>query len=765
MSDYKNLSFRLVDIGLDIRNASDKVPEGKWTILENVQSLQEGAIATRAGTTLLHTITDDKGNPLEIHSLRRLSPQPLAAPSAQNRDITIIGAEDQLFRNTSQGLFSSMDWSGNPVSVVPFRPRVSSLNWAYVADSLKMQKINSNGQEYKWGITKPLVPTFFGSSLSGGIAVAGNLNSSAAGASLYDWRYTYYSTKTGAESNPSDTVSPGAAVVNARAMIGVSASTDPQVDQIRLYRRGGTNGTSKWRLAVTGPNETRLMEDNQADSAIALAELLNLTNDVPFTSVGGDEQILTEVPMPYVAGPFIGKYMVACGDANRPGHVYWTNPEAPDSASPANNLQVTSPQEPLIAALMYASQPFLFTRDNLYKLDYGGPTALPTFVSRKTGCGRGICAPWAFDIGPFIFFVSQDGIYATDGENRAECITEESIRPIFSGQTIAFSSTAAQGTFKAIDFAQTRYIRLHYIGQELHFLYKDTSGDLQHLIYHTLYKRWKSRSSPAMNTTVLYGVENSPSLKILYGGTNGEVHINANTVITDDGETLTSKARTGLLDGGIPHTVKEYGNYILDVDLGTGTLVVTPYVLQKMPLFVGSKAIPTVPEALASQTLTANTYGRGRQKLSFSLSDTYAYAIAFHFEWTGDTKIYQFELLWREDEEEIRHWEFPPTSHGLSGWQHVRDLYVTLRSLADVTLTLGVDGDLETFTIPSTNGEKLKRLVHLSPRKGKLFHYKLDSSERFSIYGADCEVRVKSWNTALAYKLMSPFVKEKLLGG
>jgi hypothetical protein len=212
----------------------------------------------------------------------------------------------------------------------------------------------------------------------------------------------------------------------------------------------------------------------------------------------------------------------------------------------------------------------------------------------------------------------------------------------------------------------------------------------------------------------------------------------------------------------MPHTLKEFGNIILDVAPGsTGSLTITPYIMEKLALFDPSVlTVPFVPEPMESFTVDLATYGRHRQKIPFSLSDTYAYAIAFDFEWTGDAKLYQFELLWREDEEEIKHWEFPPTSHGMSGWQHVRDAYITLRSFDRVVLSLEIDGDVETFPIDSTDGEKRKILVHLSPRKGKLFRYSLDSDERFSIYGGDCEVRVKSWNTALSYKLLSPFVKE-----
>jgi len=45
--------------------------------------------------------------------------------------------------------------SGNPLSLLPFRPNASVQPWMYVGDSLKMDKVRSDGLRYKMGIAEP----------------------------------------------------------------------------------------------------------------------------------------------------------------------------------------------------------------------------------------------------------------------------------------------------------------------------------------------------------------------------------------------------------------------------------------------------------------------------------------------------------------------------------------------------------------------------------------------------------------------------------
>ncbi len=716
MSDYQSFSWRAVDLGLDLRDASDRVQEGKWVRLDNARPSQEALLTSRPGRANFIAF-----NPAdEVHTIKRLSSSTL-----------LVGVGRKLYRNGVLYSYngSSDLFSGNPLSIIPYKPERGSDVWAYVADSAELWKVHEDGRIFFWGIAPP--SSACGATISG----TGGLDSTVNGSSAYDWRFSYYSTVTGAESNGSpimaNKVDAGAGT---GANVSVTASPDPQVDTIRLYRRGGTIPSS-WRLTVSGQNVTGNMRDENTDEDIALNQSLSEENDVPFTTVNTDGSILFSQALPYTAGPFLGKYILAVGDEKRPGYLYWTNAGAPDGASSANNVQISSPVEPLIGVLVHNGSPYVMSRDNFYRIDYGQQGI--TFRGSKTSVGRGLAAPWAFATGPEIFFLSQDGIYRTSGEDPATSITNEAIRPLFERVSVS--------NFTPIDFDEDEALRLHYVGQELHFLYIDTEGERQHLIWNSAYDRWRSASSPFPATSV-YGDENQSKIRTWYGTFDGLLQEEGG--VLDGGFAFTTEVRTGSIDLEQPGLVKEWGNVILDADPAGGVITLTP--------FFDAESYSTPPITLT---------GVSRQKFSRSLSDTYAHSIAFDVSWLGSAGItlYQLTVLWREDEEAIRHWEFPPTSHGLEGWQHLRDGYITVRSQAALTFTIEVDGVSFTpvfRTSSSTLGEKRKLYFDMPPVKGKLFRYIINSEEDFRIYGGDCEVRVKPWNTSLGYQLVSPFRKE-----
>jgi hypothetical protein len=708
MSDYQNLPFRDVNAGLNLRDAPDRVQEGRWVRLINVESPQEALLTTRKGRTLLFDTT--AGVP--VHTIRRISD-----------DKHLIGVGDRIYRNND--IYPSTGWSGNPLNIALFQPGTSSSVWGYLGDDNQLRKINADGSDYKWGITAPL------NAAAAAVSGAGNLNSAAPSAVTYDWRYTYGNSITQAESNPSPEMVVAVAAVNQQVNVSVTASADGQVDEIRLYRRGGVNdqGDSIWRYVTKTANISGIITDNSEDSAIALNVEMKDDNYVPFTSVDASGSTLYEVILPYIFGPFLGKYILAAGDPNRPGHLYWTNAERPDGADIANNVRVSSPSEPLIGGLIYNGTPFAVTRDNFYLIDFGGANALPTFVGRKTPVGRGAVSPWAFCTGPALYFVSADGIFETDGQTPASPITEESLRPLFRGQTV--------GTTAPVDFAYPEEIHLSYGEHKLHFYYRGTDGVKYHFVLELLYARW-ARHTSSFGDNVSYLDENQTNPLFLIGGADGKIYSVSGT--TDDGTTITCNARTGSLDFGRPQTLKEFGNVIVDADPNGNIITLTPF------LNAEATSLPT-------QTMS----GSGRQKFPLSLLDTYAYSIALDYSWSGVATIFQKDFLWRFDEEELTHWEFPDTTHGLSGWQHIRDAYICWRSSTDGTLTISVDGVTRTYVVPHTSGAKKKVHIHLDPRKGKVFRYQLDGSTAFRLYGDECEIRNKLWNTALGYQLLTPF--------
>lgn len=727
MTDYKNLITKLPNKGLDVTSPPDTLEEGKYTRLVNVKNALEGVLTVRDGLLLTYKI----GAGGNIHTMRRLN------------DTTIIFSKtDGTLWGNEIPIIPPFTLSGNPLSTVRFHTALTGRDFIYIADTNGTFKIQSTGTVYKWGITPP--------------ATAPNFVAGAAGLLLgnYDWRFTYYSTITGAESNPSPLASQITLTNQQGAITSIVASTDPQVDTKRIYRRGGVI-TDTWQFVAEIPNNVVSYTDNFADDDILEATPLSLDNGVPFTTVDPAGVTLYGVPLPFIFGPFIGKYIFAFGDPVKLGAVYWTNPDLPDSASSANFLNVTQPSEPIQAGFIFNENPYIWTRDNLYTLDYGGPDAIPTFIPRLVSIGLGLSAPYAFALGnSAVFFLSKDGIYATDCQSHVKSITDTSLRPIFFGRVA--------GSLQPIDYTAQKDIRLFYASQEIHFFYKDTSGNYVHLVYDLPFDRWREFSSSLNQFTFGYGDENqsaytlllaarenaNPILEGVYSIVLGSTTDTSASASQPGGVSISVHAqiRTGSQDAKMPLTEKEWGSVLIDADMGSPTqstlLSVTPYINAE------ATALPT--------TLLGPT--PGRQIISLPLSDTYSRSIGFDIQWNAPGTLYQLHTFYRPDEERITHWEHPDSSHDTNmGWMHIRDAFFCLRSTANVTLTHTIDGLPFTYVLPSTGDLRRRIHVYLAPVKGKVFKWELNSTASFKFYGEDSQIFIKPWNSALSYQPLSPF--------
>ena len=115
----------------------DKLPPAKYPYAQNVRRLLKGAIRGRNLLTgALYTLA------AAVHSIRRLndSTNPTALPSGYsiiNGAGTVLSIWNSTLgvKNLATGL------SGNPISIVPFRPNASVQPWAYSADSVPANNV------------------------------------------------------------------------------------------------------------------------------------------------------------------------------------------------------------------------------------------------------------------------------------------------------------------------------------------------------------------------------------------------------------------------------------------------------------------------------------------------------------------------------------------------------------------------------------------------------------------------------------------------
>jgi hypothetical protein len=159
--------------GLDVTHPANRLPSGRVAVAQNVRSYSVGSINFRnLMTAALYTLA------AAVHTIRRLND---STPNGPSSGYTIIsGAGTSLYAGNT---VEATGLSGNPVSMVPFRPNTSVQPWMYVGDSAKqgdvtldtqylitnvsgghtavnfpsngMMKVRSDGVTYKMGIKEP----------------------------------------------------------------------------------------------------------------------------------------------------------------------------------------------------------------------------------------------------------------------------------------------------------------------------------------------------------------------------------------------------------------------------------------------------------------------------------------------------------------------------------------------------------------------------------------------------------------------------------
>lgn len=566
-------------------------------------------------------------------------------------------------------------------------------------------------------------------------------------------------------------------LTNQQGVICVNTPTDPQVDAIRLYRRGGSV-TAGWAFVgqftvaslVAGACGAGFLTitDNVADSN--LGQFVSLNNDAPVTSVYVQQRAL-----PYVWGPGLNpSRLFGCGDPDRPDAVYFSNPGNADQWASFNWIDVSSPSDQMQNGCVFNTRIFAFSKERMFELVsalIGGATLTPF----QTPCSRGLISPYGLvATARAIFFVAKDGVYVTTG-GEEQSLVESNIKPIFPtldqpGRAISFSS--GLGT-DAVNMERIEDIRLRFHNDELWFIYRGlNTGTLQQLIFDTMKQRWRAAGySLSTSICTVYSEEGTQS-SLLLGAQSGDFFTtqtggaDANT----NGAGVTQinvQVQTGAYDQGIPLTHKEYGGVVFDIDPG-GATNLNPITI--IPLING--------EAITESSLVITGTGRQQIPMNFVTGggqplDIIGYNIEFFITWQvtnpnlAHPVLYQFDLLWRPEPTPLIHWEVRETSHGLPGYQHIRDMYIAIRSNANVTLTMTFDNNYtQTYTIASTTGKRSKIYVPFISNKFKLVRYSFDSADSvtpFKIYIEDSEVRVKPWLTNLGYQIAKPFGAEATL--
>lgn len=167
------------------------------------------------------------------------------------------------------------------------------------------------------------------------------------------------------------------------------------------------------------------------------------------------------------------------------------------------------------------------------------------------------------------------------------------------------------------------------------------------------------------------------------------------------------------------------------------------------------------------QTLTVNTTGRTVVQLALSQQFLGRVWRMFPVD-SNPGRLYSAEPIFDEEPWCLTRWESQETNHGIPGWFYPLYAHITIKSSADVTLTVlmqynQVGGTAQnSYVIPATGNQKQRRfLPGFVAGKGVLIKYILTSPTPFWLYRDETTVAIQPWG---AYQsiVVSPFGNDDL---
>ena len=151
MPEVVRIPVRLDCAGIDLTHPVDRMPPSTFPLLSNIRTVEEGRIESRPGYGLYDA---SASAPKLLHSIRRLNdPDESFAPAGYvnvvgNGTIIEAGVENTLTQIDS-------GYSGNPLSLIAFRPEQSPESWMYAYDQNKQIKVRPDGVTRPIGVAPP----------------------------------------------------------------------------------------------------------------------------------------------------------------------------------------------------------------------------------------------------------------------------------------------------------------------------------------------------------------------------------------------------------------------------------------------------------------------------------------------------------------------------------------------------------------------------------------------------------------------------------
>jgi hypothetical protein len=207
------------------------------------------------------------------------------------------------------------------------------------------------------------------------------------------------------------------------------------------------------------------------------------------------EPDLAAQPLAYLWGPTDNvAYFFAVGDPLRPGTLYWSKGNNPDSAPDTNQQDVTSPSEPLQNGCLVNGYGWVASTERAWLIIPNFFNALATaqgvegstWTLQESSLKRGLFIPRCLTVdgGGNVYFRAKDGIYVSPGGQGGKSITDQDLFNLFPHEGFTPSPVTVGGfTVYPPDDSLPYNQSLNVANGYLYYDYLDASNTLRTLVY------------------------------------------------------------------------------------------------------------------------------------------------------------------------------------------------------------------------------------------------------------------------------------------
>ena len=191
------------------------------------------------------------------------------------------------------------------------------------------------------------------------------------------------------------------------------------------------------------------------------------------------EPILANQFLPYMFGPDANGVVFACGDPLRPGTLYYSKPNNPDSAPDTNNTELCPPSEPLLGGDTLDGLAFVASPERWWALYPQSSNEEQPYAAVEQPVSRGLAAPFGKHCdGQDIYFWAKDGIWAV----KRGSLTDADLFNLFPRDGVIGKVVTYNGvTIQPPDYTRAATFRMEAFNGYIYATYQDSTGD-----YHTL---------------------------------------------------------------------------------------------------------------------------------------------------------------------------------------------------------------------------------------------------------------------------------------